>query len=773
MLDIISNREIKETPEEIVRQEYIKVLINDYGYKVEDITLEYSVKKSPSDTRRSLPVDIAIKENGTSKIFVETKKPEYQEGFIQLKNYMDFESDVTWGVWTNGSDTRYIKKIIKNGKIDYIERNNIPKKYFADVSEQIKKKDLITATNLRIIFRRIRAYLASSEVGTTRDENIAKEIINVVLCKVYIEKFTPSDEYYEFYANQDDDKKTAQRIKHIFEQVKNKYDEVFSFRDEITLTNQSLAYIVSQLQIYSLTDSSRNVLSDAFESIVGYSLKGEKGQFFTPKNIIKLMVHLIKPQKQHKIIDPACGSGGFLIESMLYVWENISNIGISDLAKQEDQRDYAMKKIFGIEKDDFLAKFCKAYMAVIGDGKSGIKILNSLSTPKMLEQHDINLASFDLVLTNPPFGKEISIENDLKSQYCSSKVDVAFLQRALDLVKPKGILGIILSEVVFHAPTYKKFRDLFFKNNKILSIIDLPHDTFRPFNNAKCVALILQKEKNSNHKNLIKMINLKEIGHTPQGNIKYIFDYDKNIITDELADDVPSVIKLLEENNFNNHFIKEIEQKRVIDEDVYIPRYYFELSKPNKENFITIENLISENILESFEGHGSPSSHFKGKGEYPYVRVKDIVNLEININEMDSIPEFEYIRLKWKERKLREKDIVFVRRGSYRIGDVGFVYKKDINSIYTKELQFFRIVDEKNKYYITKNNLLSLLRSKEVREQLENLIFMDTTLPTIYKRWLKIKLPLYNEQDMELLDKKMSSAYNKRQEFWDILNRSD
>ncbi len=246
---------------------------------------------------------------------------------------------------------------------------------------------------------------------------------------------------------------------------------------------------MSQLQIYSLTDSTRNALSDAFESIVGYSLKGEKGQFFTPKNIIKLMVDIIKPQKQHKIIDPACASGGFLIKSMLFVWKNISN-----LAKQEEQKNYAMKKFFGIEKDDFLAKFCKSYMAVIGDGKSGIKILNSLSTLKILESHNINLQFFDLVLTNPPFGKEISIENDFKSQYFSSKVDIAFLQRALDLVKPKGILGIILSEVVFHAPTYKKFRDLFFKNNKIISIIDLPHDTFRPFNNAKCVAIILQKE---------------------------------------------------------------------------------------------------------------------------------------------------------------------------------------------------------------------------------------------------------------------------------------
>ncbi len=185
------------------------------------------------------------------------------------------------------------------------------------------------------------------------------------------------------------------------------------------------------------------------------------------------------------------------------------------------------------------------------------------------------------------------------------------------------------------------------------------------------------------------MIHLKEIGHTAQGNIKYIFDYDKNMITDEVADDVPSVIKLLEQNNFNNHFIKKIEQSRIIDEDIYIPRYYFELSNLNKENFITIENLISKKIIKSLEGHGSPASHFIGKGKYPYVRVKDIVNLEININEMDSIPKVEYERLKWKERKLQEKDIVFVRRGSYRIGDVGFVYKKELNSYIYKRITIF------------------------------------------------------------------------------------
>ncbi len=771
MKNILLKEKSKETPEEIVRQEYINIIINDYKYLREDISLEYPVKKSPSDTRRSLPVDIAIRENGVVKIFVETKKPQYQEGFIQLKNYMDFDSEVVWGVWTNGEDTRYIKKIFLNGKVDYVDKHNIPMKNFQDISEQIKKSDLISANNLPMIFKRLRAYVAGSEVGTTRDENIAKEIINIVLCKVYIEKFTPDSEYMGFYLTEDDDEKTAIRVKDIFEKVKLKYDEVFSSKDEITLTSKSVSYIVSQLQRYSLTDSSRNVLSDAFESIVGYSLKGENGQFFTPKNIIKLMVEIVNPQKSDKIIDPACGSGGFLIETMLHVWGNISKIGISELATQEDQKDYAMKKVFGIEKDDFLAKFCKAYMAVIGDGKSGIKVLNSLSTQSILESYDINLHSFDLVLTNPPFGKKIIIDNDLAFQYSSHKVDIAFLERSLALLKPKGILGIILSEVVFHAPSYKIFRDLFFKNYKILAILDLPHDTFRPFNNAKCISIILQKDEKDLEDNIVKMIKIEEVGHTPQGNPKYIFDYENNILTTTIADDIPGILSLLAQKNFNNEYIKEIKQSRVVAEDIYVPRYYFELCTETEKDMVTIENLIAEGILESFEGHGSPSSHFKGKGEYPYIRVKDIVNLEININEMDSIPESEFQRLQWKNRTLQEKDIVFVRRGSYRIGDVGFVYKKDINSIYTKELQFFRVLNDHNKYGITKNNLLILFSSKEVTEQLGNLIFMDTTLPTIYKRWQKIKLPLYEPLKMKLLDEKVFDAYAKRQEFWDILHK--
>lgn len=139
---IATGKELILTPEEEVRQNFIKILIEEYGYEKQDIRIEYPVKRSPSDTRRSLPVDIAVLENGKPKIFVETKKPTLKEGIKQLKNYMDFE-DVKYGVWTNGQieevGIHFLEKIVKNNKIAYKDIFNIPEKGFYSIKEQIKK----------------------------------------------------------------------------------------------------------------------------------------------------------------------------------------------------------------------------------------------------------------------------------------------------------------------------------------------------------------------------------------------------------------------------------------------------------------------------------------------------------------------------------------------------------------------------------------------------------------------------------------------------------
>ncbi len=766
----VRNKLIEETPEEKVRQSFIDELVGIYNYSVEDMVLEYPVKVSPSDFHKSFPADIAILEDGKVKIFVETKKEDVsvddsEDGIGELKNYMSLHPDVKWGIWTNGSDKIYIEKVY-SPKVEFKECFNIPSKGFFSVSEEIKHEDLKYNVNLKGIFKSMRAYLAPNAVGTTRDETIASELIKLVLCKTYDEKFTQQGDYLQFHSYNNDPELTFTKISEIYNQVKNKYDEVFKADDEITLDKKSVFYVVNQLQQISLLNAERNVISDAFETIIGDSLKGSQGQFFTPKNVIKLAVKIINPTKNDRILDPACGSGGFLVESMLHVWKDLTQSGMSEMAILEEQKDYAMKKIFGIEKDEFLAQICKSFMAVIGDGKSGIVVDDSLSFPEEYKSNNISLNSFDIVMTNPPFGKDIKLTNRIKSQFLSNKVDIAFLERCVDLLVDGGKLAIVLSESIFHAPSYKKFRKEFFYKNNVTDIIDLPHDTFRPYNNAKCIVIIL--EKNREQSEFIRMINIKEMGHDHNGDIKYVFDYENHEYTNIVDDDIPQIIEDLDNNNESSRFIKYIDSQTVFEEDIFVPRYYFDNEdRIESENikYKTLKELIDEEIIESFKGHGSPKSIYKGTGPIPYVRVKDVVNNEVYINPLDTIPEDIADKMR-KDIRFYESDIIMVRRGSYRIGDVGQLHNKDLDSIYTGEFQFFR-VNEDNEYGLTNHNLFIILKSSIVREQFSHLIFIDTTLPTFYDRWMKLKIPLYEKDTMDRLNRGGKHLFDLRKQYWE------
>jgi type I restriction enzyme M protein len=420
--DYISGEEIKATPEEVEAvQVFSEILVEDYGYPKEQLQTrpQWRVKVRPSDTKKEYPIDIGVfssdkKSDDSLFIVVECKRKTRKDGLTQLKNYLTF-STARLGVWFNGEERLYIKKTEKAGKVLFSEIPNIPRngERIEDIG-RFKRKDLTIPHNLKVVFKAIRNHLAGNTVGATRDEVLAQQLINIIFCKIYDERFTKQEEMVEFRAGVDEsDKVVSKRIKDIFKKVQTKYKEVIDFSDKISLDDKSVVYIVGELQNYCLTGSERDVVADAFETFIGYALKGGQGQFFTPRNIVRLMVEIIKPQPDQLIIDPACGSGGFLVESLKFMWGELETqskeYGWSDLALQEEKMAAAIHNIRGIEKDEFLSKVSKAYMAIIGDGKGGIFCEDSLEVPnnwKDKTKQSIELSKFDVLLTNPPFGKD-------------------------------------------------------------------------------------------------------------------------------------------------------------------------------------------------------------------------------------------------------------------------------------------------------------------------------------------------------------------------------
>lgn len=580
VIDYISGLLVKETPEEIEAvQPFSKILVADYGYPRENIHTrpQYRVKVRPSDTKKEYPVDIAVfsgadHTDDAAYIIVECKKKNRKDGRSQLEDYLRF-SKAYLGVWFNGEERLYLQKIEKDGRILFEEIPNIPR-YGERVEDigKFKRKDLKPAENLKPTFKTIRNYLAANAVGITRDEVFASQLINIIFCKIYDERFTRPNDTVSFRAGVNEkDEDVFARVLELFKKVKRQYNDVIDVADSIQLDPRCVKYIVGELQLYSLKDSSRDAVGEAFEIFIGPSLKGAQGQFFTPRNVVNMVVNMIDPDTDEKILDPACGSGGFLVESLRYVWskleKNAQELEWPEAEIEAEKQKVAIKNFRGIDKDSFLSKVAKAYLAILGDGRGGVHCENSLEvfsnwSPKTTE--DIQPGTFDIIVTNPPFGKKLAIDtteilslydlghkwsqNDDGSFVKGDLVDkqppqILFIERCFQMLKPGGRMGIVLLESIFGMPKYQYVVNYIRSKAKILAIVTMPEDLFQPHTHAKCCVLLCQKyavgESAATCDDYdIFMSDVKWCGHDSRGNVTYRYSDDGQ---KEILDEIPLV----------------------------------------------------------------------------------------------------------------------------------------------------------------------------------------------------------------------------------------
>ena len=769
-------------------QVFSRMLVEDFDYPKSHIQTkpQFRVKVKPSDVNKSYPVDIAVfndpkKGDNDLTIIVECKNPDRQEGIEQLQDYLRF-SRAELGVWFNGEDARYFRKIEKSdGRIEFDELPNIPK--FGQRVEDIgkfKRKDLRAPHNLKSVFSLIRNHLVGNTVGTTRDEMLAQQLINLIFCKIFDEKFTEPNAMVKFrYGFDEDVENVRDRVLSLFDEVKNKYQDILDKTDEITLDANSVAFVVKELQSYCLMKADRDAIADAFEVFISGALKGGQGQFFTPRNIVKLIIKILSPNINEKIIDPACGSGGFLIEALRHVWREIDDEGkrlewTPEHIESEKQK-VASRNFFGIDKDSFLAKVTKAYMTLVGDGTAGILCDDSLEVENNwndVTRQKIKLGTFDVVVTNPPFGSSIRVEGKEKLQQFelaykwkknktnnnwekttineNATPQILFIERCLQLLKDKGRMAIVLPETHYHAPNTGYILDYIRKGkNSILAVIDLPHNTFKPHCNAKTIVIILQK--NQRQKNVVMAV-AEEMGHDHQGRVLLRSnDLDTKYLKGSVWDDLEVISEEFSTPNRKSNKFTISVPERMIRPDILVPRYYkgkreltfFSIHKRMAP--VTLGDLQNQGIIKAWDGHGSPSSKDKGQGDFPYIRVADIVNWELYRNPTTGVSKEIWEKFT-KNKKLPEsEDIVFVRRGSYRIGTVAMVSPRDKRVVLTRELLTIRVVKDSNYYNITPFYLLALLSSEFVYKQCAYLTFIDTTLPNIGDRWQELILDIHED----------------------------
>ena len=342
--------------------------------------------------------------------------------------------------------------------------------------------------------------------GGKRDPAISfDEMSKLMFSKIYDERFTKIGDYYKFQIGTNEaPSNIATRIKELYEVARNKEPEVF--KANIELSDDIIFRIVDILQDISFINTDLDAKGRAFEKFLGAYFRGPAGQYFTPREIIDFMVKFLDVNYDELIMDPACGSSGFLLYSIKHVTEKVKkNFSGDEKSIERIIWDFSHDQIFGIDINDRIARVAMMDMVIHEDGHTNIECSDALMDYKYFDpRRDIKPGKYDIVLTNPPFGavekrEEVLRQFELGSKLRkrkSQKKEILFIERCLDLIKLSRRMGIVLPDGILTNSSLQYVRDFIEEKAKILAVVSLPQQTFVPFGSGvKASLLFLQKKK--------------------------------------------------------------------------------------------------------------------------------------------------------------------------------------------------------------------------------------------------------------------------------------
>lgn len=532
---LVRKKDIKLNPEEVVRQLFIDKLINEYGYPVSRMKLEFPVYFGREVKR----ADIVIMDEDrpiVPYIIVEVKKPKLKDGKEQLKSYCN-STGAPVAVWTNGEQIAYYNRKDPN----YFEEiRDIPKatQTLMDIVserwtiEELKANDVLQKDKVSL---KDKIKDLEDEVLSNAGVDVFEECFKLIFTKLYDEWLsgqTPS-RYLEFTNAGRTEFKLKEAIQDMFDKANKKWKGVFEQNSKIALSPSHLSICVASLQSVKLFNSNLEVVDDAFEYLMSKSSKGEKGQFFTPRYIIEMCVKMMNPKENEKMIDTACGSSGFPVHTIFHVWRQMAKdrgLKVSELfsldQKPFDFTEYVKDNIFGIDFDEKAVRVARTLNLIAGDGHTNVLHLNTLDYDRWDEaakQEDwirtyfegfsrlkdlrrgkgYQEFDFDIVMANPPFAGDVK-ETRILGRYelgknaqgkMQNKVgrDILFIERNLDFLKPGGRMAIVLPQGRFNNSSDKYIREYIAQRCRILAVVGVHGNTFKPHTGTKTSVLFVQK----------------------------------------------------------------------------------------------------------------------------------------------------------------------------------------------------------------------------------------------------------------------------------------
>lgn len=567
LLDYVSNDPVKENKKELVRQRIARALIHEYGIAPDDMALDF---KTDSRTK----VDIAIFHNGKEhtvenlgRVVLCRPEPPMGRNTVRIRDYTQAEKDLKgfedimgkvdsckYGLWTNGLEFFFLEKEKKRfetkcnpiGDWPMAEESDITKDVFSDAHTRIADQEM-----LKITFRRCHNFIHGNE-GMPKDAAFW-QFLYLIFCKMHDETYKRGER--RFWAGPKDQftdegrKRIRSRIEPLFREVIQKFSTIFRGNEEITLSDRALAFMVSELAKYEFSRTDVDAKGVAYQEIVGANLRGDRGQYFTPRGVVKLMVEMLDPKENERVLDPACGTGGFLVACLAYMikkFRDEKNIKPGQENTEEffnvHQRlkEYAVKMVFGADFDPFLIRASQMNMVMAGDGRGHLYHINSLEFPKgHLNQvpeaiKDIPFGSIDVLMTNPPFGSDIPITDEkILQQYelahtwepdgaggfrntgkpkNSVSPEILFIERCLKWLKPgTGRMGIVLPDGILGNPAAEYIRWWIMREAQVLASVDLPVEAFIAEANVNILtSLLFLRRKSEEEKRAEALAGMEE-----------------------------------------------------------------------------------------------------------------------------------------------------------------------------------------------------------------------------------------------------------------------
>lgn len=632
LLDYVTQQPVKDTPKEQVRQFVVRALVHELRISPSDMAIDFPVTVGG----RKKKLDVAVFRAGSEEHTVENlrravicqKQPsngkksvpklrdhdQAKEDLQELEGFMTEVPECKWGLWTNGLDIFYVEK--EQTRFDVKFK---PIGYWPLADESQGTADIVSSARmrradaemLRLAFRRCHNFIHGNE-GMPKDAAFW-QFLYLIFSKMYDER--QRGEHRRFWAGPGDQftpegrKAIRKRIEPLFNDVKNEFSTIFRGNEEITLSDRALAFMVSELAKYDFSHTDVDAKGAAYQEIVGTNLRGDRGQYFTPRGAIKLMVEMLDPKPTEKVLDPACGTGGFLVAVIDYMVKRCRE----ELKKEKGEsstalfdevdvrvRDYVEKRLFGADFDPFLVRATTMNLMMAAGAKGNVFNMDSLSFPQghlsgvEEAKKRAKLGSIDVLMTNPPFGSDIPItdpavlrEYDLAAKWekkdgeiirgdgyqSAVAPEVLFIQRAVDWLRPGGRLGIVLPDGILGNPGDEHIRKWILRHCWVLASVDLPVECFIVEANVNILTSLLFLKKKTREEiqaeDLGRVIDYpvfmavaEKVGFDRRGNTLYKRSPDGEELVEKVAEE--------EKIRINGKLVTRILERnqKIVDDDL-------------------------------------------------------------------------------------------------------------------------------------------------------------------------------------------------------------